>query len=700
MPSRTSEILGRSRRPSSRWGRRVGLAIIVGIAGGLAASLLDWLIQTGSDRLIGRFTHFGTAEVGHFEWWILLMPAVGGLVAGLLLYLVAPRTTGHGVDQLTRAFHRHLGNMMLKVPLLKGAGAAIVISTGGSAGPEGPIAALGAALGSTIARFFPLTPQDRRILLVAGCGAGIGAIFRCPLGGALFATSILYSEPEFETDAIVPSFVASVIGYSTYMQVRGFQGPMLGGVEALYFESPLHLPWYALLGVLCGLTTILLAICLRGVEHGLVRRSKLPRWALPALGGLGTGAIACMLPQVMDNRYAFIQNAISGELFNSVGSVEDWTAWALFFALIVVAKCVATGLTVGSGAPGGVLGPSIFIGGAVGAFLGAAGHALFPDSFPPELHRTLILVGMAGVLAATMRIPLAAIVMTMEMVGSFGLIAPLMLACVTSYLIGRRWGLNNEQVRTAADSPTHAADPIIHMLESWTVGQLMQKEWPMTVAPNAPLDEVVASIVPGTRPVIAVEHDGELKGLISAADLGVVMTTAEAGRLLIASDIMTTKLTTLDEHMDVYSALTTFTQVDHEVLPVISGGRDRKWVGMLTRRDVVTKLHQELERSHQAAFREHASLSAIQEDVMVDQLIMGLPQKHADVHRLFVPIDAIGKSLRECDFRRKYNAQVIAIEHPDGSIECPPDLDKPLSTKGRLLAVVWDAPQSKPAQRR
>ena len=139
--------------------------------------------------------------------------------------------------------------------------------------------------------------------------------------------------------------------------------------------------------------------------------------------------------------------------------------------------------------------------------------------------------------------------------------------------------------------------------------------------------------------------------------------------------------------------------MDRGRLTGMCGGREGKWVGMRTRRDVVTTLHKELERSHQAAFREHASLSAIQEDVLVDQLIMGLPQKHADVQRLFVPIDAIGKSLRECDFRRKYNAQVIAIEHPDGSIECPPDLDKPLSTKGRLLAVVWAAPQSTPAQR-
>jgi len=288
-----------------------------------------------------------------------------------------------------------------------------------------------------------------------------------------------------------------------------------------------------------------------------------------------------------------------------------------------------------------------------------------------------------------MRIPLAAIVMTMEMTGSFGLIAPLMLVCVTSYLIGRRWGLNNEQVRTAADSPTHAADPIIHLLESWRVGRLMQKHWPMTVPPGAGLEEIVAKIEPGTRPVVAVAQDGDLKGVISAADLGTVINAAETERLLIASDIMNTRFTTLDEEADVFSALTTFTQVDDEVLPVMSHGRNPKWVGMLARRHVVAMLHEELGRSHEAAFQEHRSLRAIKEDVRIDQLVMGVPGRHADVQRLFVPIDAIGKSLRECDFRRRYDAQVIAIEESDGSIECPPNPDRPLLTSTRLLAVVW-----------
>lgn len=687
--SSTPQIVSRLPGPATRWGRRIGLAMIVGVAAGAAAAVLDQAIHAGSRHLIGRFTHLGTAEFLHFEWAILLMPAVGGLVSGLILFLVAPRSIGHGVDQLTRAFHRQLGHLPLRGPVLKAGGAAIVISTGGSAGPEGPIAALGAALGSAVARVLPLTPEERRILLIAGCAAGIGAIFRCPLGGALFATSILYSEPEFESGAIVPSFVASVMGYSTFMLLLGFRGPMLEGIESLYFTTPSDLPWYAILGVLCGLTSILFFFCLRAVERGLVVQSRLPRWILPAVGGLGTGMIACLLPQVMDGRYVFIQNAIGDGLFDVDGPVQSWAAWAALFGLVAVAKCVATALTVGSGGSGGVLGPSLFIGGAVGACLGATGHALFPDAFPDELRRALIAVGMAGVLAATMRIPLAAVVMTMEMTGSFGLIAPLMLACVTSYLIGRRWGLNNEQVRTAADSPTHAADPIIHLLESWRVGRLMQKHWPMTVPPSAGLEEIVAKIEPGTRPVVAVAQDGDLKGVICAADLGTVINAAETERLLIASDIMNTKLTTLDEEADVFSALTTFTQVDDEVLPVMSHGRNPKWVGMLARRHVVAMLHEELGRSHEAAFQEHRSLRAIKEDVRIDQLVMGVPGRHADVQRLFVPIDAIGKSLRECDFRRRYDAQVIAIEESDGSIESPPNPDRPLLTSTRLLAVVW-----------
>ena len=181
------QVTDRLSAPATRWGRRLLIAVVVGAVAGLAAALLDWAIRFGSGLLIGRFTHFGTADFVHFDWRVVLLPAGGALIAGLLALWLSGRSRGHGVDVLTRAFHRQLGHLPLRQPAVKGVGAALVISTGGSAGPEGPIAALGAALGSWIAGRFPLTPQERRLFLVAGCAAGIGAIFRCPLGGALFA---------------------------------------------------------------------------------------------------------------------------------------------------------------------------------------------------------------------------------------------------------------------------------------------------------------------------------------------------------------------------------------------------------------------------------------------------------------------------------------------------------------------------------
>ncbi len=684
-------------KPAARWGRRLILGVLTGMLAGLAAAALHHALDLGVKYGIGRFSHFEKGDLGTFSWAVILLPTVGCLLAGILAYVIIGGERVFGVEFLTRAFHRDMGEINMRSPLGLATGCTLVVASGGSAGSEGPIASFGAAIGSAIGRIFPNNAHERRILLVAGCAAGIGAIFRCPLGGALFATGVLYSEPEFESDAIVPSFVASVIGYSTFMLVLGYQGPMLEGVEGLTFNSPTDLIWYATLGLLSGLVGIFFFFCMKCVHEKLVQRIAIPIWLWPAIGGLITGLIACAVPQVMDGRFHFVQNALSDELTSS--TIQSAWGWAGLFGLIVIAKCIATAFTVGSGAPGGMFGPSVFIGGVLGAFVGAVGEALFPDSFPPELKQALIPVGMAGVFAATMRTPLAAIVMIMEMTHSFGLIAPLMIVCVSSYVIGRRFGLNTEQVRTAADSPTHIADPIIHLLEMWQVRDLMQKDWPMTVPTSAGLDEIISQVEPGARPVIAVADDGELKGLISATDLGTVLEENAAAAFLIASEIMATNLDTIDDDDDVYSALMTFDRVDHATLPVMKRqGGHRVWVGMLTRKQIVDKLHEELERMHDAAFEEHPSLHAIQENVQIDQLMMGVSSAHADIQRLFVPIGAVGKSLRECDFRRSYNAQVIAIEEPDGSIQCPPALDTPLRTNQRLLAVLWKDTPKPPAE--
>lgn len=679
------DLLGRS---AYRWGRRLLLAVLVGAVAGLAAACLEWAIYSLYGLLVGRFTHQGTAEILRFNWEVLLMPAAAATVAGFLAHWLAGGNRSHGVDSLTRSFHRRLGHMPLRTPVVKAGGSAIVIAGGGSAGPEGPIAALGAAIGSTLGRVLGVSARERRILLLAGCAAGIGAIFRCPLGAALFATSVLYREPEFESDAIVPSFIASVIGYSVYMTFWGYESPVLE-VDAINFVSPVNLLWYALLGIICGLTAIGFYYAFRGVERGLVPWTGLPIWATAGLGGLVTGALACIVPQVMDGQYLFIKAGIAGEL--TADSGLSWAALAGLCALILVAKCLATAFTVGSGAPGGVLGPSVFIGGVAGLMVGAAGMAMMPGGIDESLRIGLVPVGMAAFFAATMRTPLAAMVMIMEMTGSYGLIAPLMVACILSYIIARRHGLNDEQVRTATDSPVHAADPMIHVLESWRVRELTETVWPMTVDPDMGLDELIRKIEPGTRPVIAVARDGRLYGLISARDLTRVMEATEVAPILVASDIAGTQFEYVDPEDDVYSALEAFNRSEHDVIPVFSGGRRGKWLGMFSRSKVVETMADQLGQTRAAVFEESDALHAIEPDLRLNEFLVGSTgSSAARIQRLFVPVDVLGQSLRQCSFSRKYNAQVIAIENTDGSLTCPPDLDQPLESHHRLLAVVSD----------
>ncbi len=691
-PNPFDRLVSRLPKPATQWGRMLGLALFVGVLSGLAAAVMERGLHLGADILVGRFAHLGGAGTFTFKWGVLLLPAVGGLVSGLLVRACCPAATQQGTDALTRAFHRDLGVFPLRGPAVHAAAAVGVISSGGSTGPEGPMAALGAALGSSLGGLFRVTPRERRILLVCGCAGGVGAIFQCPLGGALFAAGVLYRDPDFESDAIVPSFVCSVIAYSTFMLVpgSGYGEHLLAGAEQLKFASPRELIPYALLGPLCGALSILFSRSLTFIQHNVVPRLHMPPWLTPALGGLATGAIACVLPQVMDGQYRFIQNAMDGSFFPPPDQIV-WWRWTALFAAVMVVKCIASAITVGSGASGGVLGPAVFIGGAAGAFLGAACETVYPGVFPEPLRMALIPVGMGGVLAAGMGTPLAAIVMVTEMTGGYGLIVPLMLVCGSAYIVGSRWGLNHEQVRSAAESPAHAGDAIVHMLETWRVDELMERNWPQTVRPETTLGELVQAVQPGTRPVFAVSRDRDLVGLVSVPDIQRVMEEPAAADAVIAADMMTERLTTIRPDVDVYHALTVFERGRHSVLPVVDPARKPGWVGMLTRQHVFDAVQQRIAAMQKVLLREHAGLAAMQHEGQLHLLVAGVSQEKTDrIQRLIVPIQAVGQSLRQADFRRQFGAQVIAIEQPDGRIQCPPDLDAPLHTDQRLVAIVWD----------
>ncbi|MFP8879256.1 MAG: chloride channel protein, partial [Myxococcota bacterium] len=204
----------RTQHAGAHWTRTLVLAFVVGVAAGLAAFALAWGLHHGSEHLVGRVAGSGSADSWRFSWELLLLPALGAVVAGLAVRLLVGRVGGQGTDAMVHAFHQDNGELALSAPTVKATASIATIASGGSAGPEGPSAALGAAIGSSVGQLIGVTPRERRTLLVAGCAAAVGAIFGCPLGGALFAASVLYRRSEFESTSLVSAFVASAVGYT------------------------------------------------------------------------------------------------------------------------------------------------------------------------------------------------------------------------------------------------------------------------------------------------------------------------------------------------------------------------------------------------------------------------------------------------------------------------------------------------------
>lgn len=682
-------------RPAARWGRVFLLSTVAGVFTGLAAAGLFWALRYGTEHIIGRVVDPSGDHLLVFNWGTFLLPALGGLASGLIVRAFRAEGGSHGTNEYIASFHHQGGRLRLRNPAIKAICAVGVISCGGSAGPEGPTAALGAAIGSSLGRRTGVPPAVIRQLLIAGCAGGVGAVFQCPLGGALFAASVLYWDPEFEATGIVPALIASVISYATFAALMGSGFRLLTGAEGLQFSSAAQLPLYAALGVLCGLLSICFRGCLHGVDRLTREWARFPRWLSPALGGLIVGAIACALPQIMDAQYHFVQRMLDGDI-TSVGSVTAGSGgWIVFLLILVLAKCLATGCTVGAGAAGGTLGPSVFIGAMAGALSGAILQAAAPDWIDENLRRSLIAAGIAGMFSAAMRTPLAAIVMAREMTGSQGLVVPLMLVSVVAYIIGRRFGLNSAQVRSVAQSPVHASDALVHILESSRAGELANANWPFQVKPEAKLSEMFELARGDADAVFLVCEGTRLHGVIALARVRAVVgdaaTSPEFGQLIIAADVMErgAPMVTADENL--YEALVTLKRTGLSTLPVVEKTCSRRLLGALHRGVIIEAVRERLRQLRGQMADEHSLLSLLEQDESRAEnprnrgAVGAL--RGAAIQRINVPQTAIGMSLRDADFRRMHGVQVVGIELADGTLLCPPDVSRPLKGDETLLTL-------------
>jgi CIC family chloride channel protein len=566
----------------------------------LGAILFNFLLQRGTQffmkDLLTLVLPKELHEVPFFgiplsRWMIVWIPALGGLLSGLIVFHFAPETEGHGTDAMVESFHRKKGVVRRRVPIIKTIASAITIGSGGSAGKEGPIAQIGSGFASFLASLLKMDERDRRIMLLAGAAGGLGAIFKAPLGSALFATEVLYRRPEFEFEGIIPCILSSIVGYTVFTLYYGW-GTLFRIPTLIPVITPSELLLYAIFGMVCAIAGFVYISFFYGLRDRFFKSLVLPRSLKPAFGGLLLGALAFFFPQVLGGGYDWIQSAIDGNLTVKL------------MLVLAFAKIVATSFTISSGGSGGVFAPSLFIGAMLGGFYGNLCSELFPDLvINPS---AFVLVGMGGFFAGVAKVPIASLIMVTEMTGGYSLIVRLLIVSTISYLLLGEFSLYEKQVPMRVDSPAHTGDFAIDILDHISVREALPPDRKVETIPEGMgFEEIIKLIVDSNQsnfPVV--DQDNRLRGILSLTDIRRVMLEKELHSLVVAKDMGTEEVLTVTLEDNLNTALKKMTEAEIRELPVVSKEDSRRVISMVSRKDVIRTYHNEIERLKSGRNRE------------------------------------------------------------------------------------------------
>jgi CIC family chloride channel protein len=576
------------------FGRWMVLALMVGVVAGLGGAMLTWGVNWISSGLLGGVVGFHVP--GHGEsaivtwdmpdrpWLLLLVLPLAGLLVGRIVQTFAPEAEGHGTDAVINAYHRERALLRKRVVPVKLLTSMLTIGSGGSAGREGPVAQVGAGFGSYLADILRLGYHDRRVLVVSGMAAGVGGMFRAPLGAALFAVEVLYSDPDFESEALIPAIISSIVSYVVVASLTGWDA--IFHTTNVPFGRPHELLAYLVLGMVVAAVGYIYVRVFYGMRDRVFAPMPIPAWTKPAVGGLLLALLALAVPQVLGGGYGWLQLTMDDQLPLKI------------LVLLLPAKILATSFTISSGGSGGVFAPSLVIGGVTGAIFADLSSRVAPQIAPPTA--ACVLVGMGGFFAGVAKVPIASLIMVAEMSGSYGLLVPMMLVSSVAYLLMRGVSIYEAQVPGRIDSPAHLGEFQIDVLERLTVAEVMDPDQAVISIPTGESFETVLELVADTDQYAfpVVDADGEVEGMFSINDVRRVMATPEVWPLLVASDLGVTArgMAYLVPDDDLHTAVQRFTALQREILPVLDGAPPSPVIGLLRHHQVMEAYDSEIQR--------------------------------------------------------------------------------------------------------
>jgi CIC family chloride channel protein len=582
--------LGSLSTPATPAQFRIVLVSFLSGAIGLIAGAVAFLLY----KLIGLFTNlffyhrwdatFTSARLNHLGPWVIITPVIGGIIVGFMAKYGTSKIKGHGIPEAMEAVLVNRSRIQPRVAILKPISAAIAIGTGGPFGAEGPIIQTGGAVGSLVGQVFHTTASERKVLLACGAAAGMSATFNTPIAGVILAIELLLFE--FKSRSFIPLVIASTLATAVHMQLLG-AGPMFS-VAAMDFGIPRALPFYLLLGVICGLAAVGFSKLLYWVEDQF---EKLPVDELwwPAIGALGLGIIGYFVPRVLGVGYDTIGDVLNGQL-------------ALKLLLVVmIAKAAALVISLGSGTSGGLLAPMFMSSAALGGVFALIVNRLFPSA--NLAAGAFALVAMGAVFGAASRATFAFIIFAFEITRDYNAVLPLMLVSViadgvamlfmpTSSIMTEK--LARRGLRIHQDYETD-------VLQQVAVAETMDRDVP-TVPASMRLDELAEKIakhdpaVSHHQGLFIVDEDGKLAGIITRGDVLRALDEHPSGTVSVLEAGSRDLMVAFPDEL-ISEASNKMLRNDVGRLPVVDRADPRKLVGYLGRQGVMAarlrRLHEE-----------------------------------------------------------------------------------------------------------
>jgi chloride channel protein, CIC family len=622
-------ITGSWSRQLSRWLDRSGVpdsvvvmltSILVGAGAGLGSVFFRWLIDQVRQL---AYTDFGGLLANIAPYHLIIIPVLGGLISGPIIYRFAREAKGHGVPEVMEAVAVRGGRIRPQVSAVKAITSAVCIGTGGSVGSEGPIAQIGAGLGSTVGQALRLSDDRVRSLVACGAAGGIAAVFNAPIAGAIFALEVILGQLQvvYFGAVVISAVVADFIAHMFLGNERTFAVPE-------YSLASGHDLWlFALMGLVAAAASVGFSRLLYLAED-LWDDFKVPEWFKPATGAVLLGIIGIIsfksdgFPRVFGVGY----ETIGDVMFNQL---PVQMVLALFFL-----KLAATIATLGSGGSGGIFAPSLFMGAMMGGVFGTFANRLMPGAAAPV--GAFALVGMAAFFSGATHAPMTAILIVFEMTGNYAIILPLMLATVISTLISRI--ISPESIYTLKLSRRgihlrYGQD--IDVMQGVTVGEAMTTE-PDTVPLDMPLTELGAAFERTHHhgfPVL--DAAGELAGVVTIRNLEHAVSCGCIEGLIVADIATTENLLVAYPDEPMWRALRRMGARDVSRLPVVAEEGSAQLVGILRRRDIV--------RAYNSAIVKRAQQQHRAETLSLDR-IDGSGFLHVEI-----PADSpvVGKRIKE-----------------------------------------------------